>query len=96
MAGEAVDAPPSPERADARTLPLFPDYARSWVKALEDRFGPCVETQLFGAARPLVEQYLRELEVTPANDIQQERYLVLVAAALAYHSLSFVEGTMKK
>jgi hypothetical protein len=76
------------ESRDAR---LLPEVARPWVDALSERFGPCVESRLIEAARPLVDQYLEELKVAPKSDDDRERYVGRVVSVLAYHWWRFVE-----
>ena len=75
------------ESGDTR---LLPEVARPWVDALSERFGPGVESRLIEAARPLVDQYLKELKVAPKSD-DRERYVARVAFLLAYHWWRFVE-----
>jgi hypothetical protein len=70
---------------------LLPEVARPWVDALSERFGPRVESRLIEAARPLVDQYLRALNVVPRSDADRERYVARVASVLAYHWWRFVE-----
>jgi hypothetical protein len=70
---------------------LLAEVARPWVDALSERFGPSVEARLIEAARPLVDQYLDELQVTPKSDNDRQRYVARVAFLLAYHWWRFVE-----
>jgi len=70
---------------------LLPEVALPWVDALSDRFGPGVESRLIEAARPLVDQYLKELKVAPKSDDDRQRYVARVAFVLAYHWWRFVE-----
>ena len=50
---------------ESRDTRLLPEVARPWVDALSERFGPCVESRLIEAARPLVDQYLEDVESRP-------------------------------
>ena len=75
---------------ESRDIRLLPEVARPWVDALSERFGPRVESQLIEAARPLVDQYLKELKVAPRSDDDRERYVARVASVLAYHWWRFV------
>jgi RNA polymerase sigma factor (sigma-70 family) len=75
------------ESGDTR---LLPEVARPWVEALSDRFGPRAESRLIEAARPLADQYLRELEVVPRSGDDRERHVARVASVLAYHWWRFV------
>ena len=75
---------------ESRDTRLLPEVARPWVDALGERFGPRVESRLIEAARPLVDQYLRELEVVPRSDDDRERHVARVASVLAYHWWRFV------
>ncbi len=70
---------------------LLPEVARPWVDALSERFGPGVESRLVEAARPLVDQYLKELKVAPKSDEVRQRYVARIAFVLAYHWWRFVE-----
>ena len=70
---------------------LLPEVARPWVDALSERFGPGVESRLVEAARPLVDQYLKELKVAPKSDDVRQRYVARIAFVLAYHWWRFVE-----
>jgi hypothetical protein len=76
---------------ESRDTRLLPEVARLWVNALSERFGPCVESRLIEAARPLVDQYLKELKVAPKSDDDRNRYVARVAFVLAYHWWRFVE-----
>jgi hypothetical protein len=76
---------------ESRDTRLLPEVARPWVDALSERFGPCVESRLIEAARPLVDQYLKELGVAPKSDDDRQRYVARVAFVLAYHWWRFVE-----
>ena len=76
---------------ESRDTRLLPEAARPWVDALSERFGPCVESRLIEAARPLVDQYLKELKVAPESDDDRKRYVARVAFLLAYHWWRFVE-----
>jgi hypothetical protein len=70
---------------------LLTEDARPWVDALGKLFGPSVESRLIEAARPLVDQYLDELQVAPKSDNDRQRYVARVAFLLAYHWWRFVE-----
>jgi hypothetical protein len=76
------------ESTDTR---LLPEVARPWVDALSERFGPGVESRLVEAARPLVDQYLKELKVAPKSDDVRQRYVARIAFVLAYHWWRFVQ-----
>ncbi len=76
---------------ESKDTRLLPEVAHLWVDALSDRFGPGVESRLIEAARPLVDQYLKELKVAPKSDDDRQRYVARVAFVLAYHRCRFVE-----
>jgi RNA polymerase sigma factor (sigma-70 family) len=76
---------------ESRDTRLLPEAARPWVDALCARFGPCAESRLIEAARPLADQYLDELKVVPKSDDDRKRYVARVAFVLAYHWWRFVE-----
>ena len=76
---------------ESRDTRLLPEVARPWVDALGERFGPGVESRLIAAARPLVDQYLKELKVAPKSDDDRKHYVARVAFVLAYHWWRFVE-----
>jgi len=76
---------------ESRDTRLLPEVARPWVDALSERFGPGVESRLIEAARPLVDQYLKDLKVAPKSDDDRQRYVARVAFVLAYHWWRFVE-----
>ena len=63
---------------ESRDTRLLPEVARAWVDALGERFGPGVESRLIAAARPLVDQYLKEWNVAPKSDDDRKRYLARV------------------
>ncbi len=77
--------------SESRDTRLLAEAARPWVDALNQRFGPCVESRLIAAALPLVDQYLEELKVAPKSDDHRQRYVSRVAFLLAYHWWRFVE-----
>ena len=58
---------------------------------LSERFGPRVESRLIEAARPLVDQYLKELKVAPKLDDDRKHYVARVAFVLAYHWWRFLD-----
>jgi DNA-directed RNA polymerase specialized sigma24 family protein len=71
---------------------LLPEVARPWAAALGERFGPRVESRLIEAARPLVDQYLKELKVAPKSDDDRKRYVARVVLVLVYHWWRFMEA----
>jgi DNA-directed RNA polymerase specialized sigma24 family protein len=77
---------------ESRDTRLLPEIARPWVDALGACFGPRVESRLIEAARPLVDQNLKELKVDPKSDDDRKRYVARVALVLAYHWWRFVEA----
>jgi RNA polymerase sigma factor (sigma-70 family) len=81
------------ESRDAR---LLPEVARPWVEALGERFGTRVEPRLIEAARPLVDQYLKELKVAPGTDDDRKCYVARVVLVLGYHWWRFVEPARPK
>jgi RNA polymerase sigma factor (sigma-70 family) len=81
---------------ESRDTRLLLEVARPWVDALSERFGPGVESRLIEAARPLVDQYLKELKVAPKSDDDRKRYVARVALVLAYHWWRFVEPERPK
>ena len=76
---------------ESRDTRLLPEVAHPWVDALIDRFGPGVESRLIEAARSLVDQYLKKLNVAPKSDDDRQRYVSRVAFVLAYHWWRFLE-----
>jgi RNA polymerase sigma factor (sigma-70 family) len=76
---------------ESRDTRLMPEVTRPWVDALSERFGACVESLLIEAAQPLVDQYLKELDVAPKLDDDRKHYVARVAFVLAYHWWRFVE-----
>jgi RNA polymerase sigma factor (sigma-70 family) len=76
---------------EPRDTRLLPEIARPWVDALSERFGPRVESRLIEAAQPLVDQYLKELQVARKSDDDRKHYVARVAFVLAYHWWRFVE-----
>jgi hypothetical protein len=90
---------------EVRVMGRLPAVARPWLSELAGRFavkveatlpageGPLVdriEAMLRDAARPLVEQYLREWRPEPLAVADWEPYIDRVAVALAYHWWRFL------
>ena len=76
------------ESTDTRLLTEVARPRRKWRQRC---FGPGVESRLVEAARPLVDQYLKELKVVPNSDDLRQRYVARIAFVLAYHWWRFVE-----